>query len=95
MEIIKLPLKTKKCCVINCRNVPGRRHRFPKRNKDILMKWINVIKPQNYENLTINEIYSKFYICDEHFTPDCFITGTNRGLKATAIPSLNLPSKCT
>lgn len=48
-----VPIKPKRCCVTNCRNLPGPRHRFPKRDINIFKKSVNIIKPTNYDSLTV------------------------------------------
>ncbi|KAJ8972957.1 hypothetical protein NQ317_000791 [Molorchus minor] len=53
--------------------------------------WLNNIKPPNYENLTTLEIYNKYYVCEKHFSNDCIVAGTRRGLKRTAVPTLHIP----
>lgn len=85
-------LKPKKCCVSNCTKF-SRRHRFPKRNVDVFNKWLEIIKPPNYTVLNRDQIYNKYYVCEEHFDSECIVPGTKRGLKATAIPTINIPSK--
>lgn len=57
MEMVKIPIKRS----------------FPRKNKDIFIKFFNVVRLQLCEQLIIDEICSKFFICDEDFTSDCFI----------------------
>ena len=87
------PLRPKTCCVPNCSNKHGRRHRFPKSQPELFDKWLSIIKPKDYVNLTKEEIYKRCYVCDHHFAPECFVFGTRRGLTANVTPTLFLPSK--
>ncbi|KAJ8972523.1 hypothetical protein NQ317_003069, partial [Molorchus minor] len=62
-----------------------------KKEPEIFRMWLNNIKPPNYENLTTLEIYNKYYVCEKHFSNDCIVAGTRRGLKRTAVPTLHIP----
>lgn len=42
--------------------------------------------------MTVEEVYNKYVICEEHFTQDSIVPG-RRGPKRTAIPSLGIPGK--
>lgn len=68
-------------------------HRFPKNNEHLFRTWLESIKPANYENMTQQQIYDKYYVCEAHFSPNFIVQGTKRGLAAMAVPSLNLPEK--
>lgn len=87
----KTMVRYKKCCVSNCTNKFARRHTFPKRYMSTFKQWVDIIKPPLYETLTTDQIYKKYLVCDDHFSNDCFVPGTKRGLKVHAIPTINIP----
>lgn len=93
MEHYEPPKKVKKCCVPNCTN-KGVRHRFPRSNPVIFQKWLDIIKSLNYETLSMDQQYNRYYVCNNHFSDDCFVVGIQRGLKRKALPTLNIPGMC-
>lgn len=86
------PSRARYCCVPGCKNLHSKRHRFPKKEPEIFDAWVKRIKPAIYEILTMQEMYNKYVVCEEHFTEDCIVPGL-RGRKRTAVPSLNIPGK--
>lgn len=79
------------CCVRNCKNKGGRRHRFPKNQPDTFKAWLEMVKPRDYKTLSVESIYNRYYICDDHFSAERFVPGTRRGLKVYAVPTVNIP----
>lgn len=88
-----VPTKPMKCCVLNCTDIHSRRHRFPKNYPDVYKQWLQNVRPVNYENLSVKDVYNKYYVCDSHFTPECFVPGTRRGLRKDAVPTISVPGK--
>ncbi|KAJ8911189.1 hypothetical protein NQ315_006032 [Exocentrus adspersus] len=83
------PLKRKRpCCVAKCENRHSKRHRFPKNEPEIFKQWISNTQPVNHHELSQEQIYNKFYVCDNHFQQECFVPGTHRGLRRDAVPTL-------
>lgn len=68
-------------------------HRFPKNDEKLFQIWLQRIKPMNYQHMTPLQIYKKYYVCDAHFSSNCIVEGTKRGLITTAVPSVNLPDR--
>lgn len=90
---MSLKIRTlKRCCIPDCKDRTSKRHRFPNPNRypEYFCKWLDIIKPKNYEILPTKRIYDIYFVCDSHFEPDCLVTGV-RGLKTTAVPTLNMP----
>jgi hypothetical protein len=81
--------KSKRCCVLHCEDNISKRHRFPK-DKELFHKWISNINNPALYNLTIEQVYKSYYVCDRHFSADCLVPGTLRGLTKTAVPTLCL-----
>lgn len=83
-----------KCCVPECNDRESKRHRFPGYQKypKMFEKWLQRIKPHNFQLMSFEEMYSKFYVCESHFRPEDIIE-SRRGLKLTSIPSVNIPGK--
>ncbi|XP_023311289.1 uncharacterized protein LOC108911603 [Anoplophora glabripennis] len=92
MEEYIVPLKPKKCCVPNCLNRSSKRHRFPKSDIDLFKTWLQIIKPVDCDELTIEQIYNRCYVCEDHFSSECFVPGTRRGLTRNAVPTLLIPA---
>ncbi|XP_044748618.1 uncharacterized protein LOC123309524 [Coccinella septempunctata] len=46
----------------------SQRHRFPKANPSIFKTWLEVINPQNWPELSDEQIYNRYYVCHPHFT---------------------------
>lgn len=82
----------RKCCVQNCTNKNSKRHRFPKNNREVFNIWVGLLKPPNYETLSVEEINKRYVVCEEHFDPKCIIHSRS-GLKLNAVPTLNVPGK--
>ncbi|VEN44990.1 unnamed protein product, partial [Callosobruchus maculatus] len=70
----------KKCCVPGCIESRGQRDRLPKPIEELFDLWLERIKPHNYEQLSREQIYNRFYVCNQHFTPNCFLPGSRKGL---------------
>lgn len=81
------------CCVTGCENRHSKRHRFPKNDPEIFTLWVERIQPRNFKVMSVDEIYSKYYVCEEHFLLSDIVPGTKRGLKRTAVPAVNIPGK--
>ncbi|KAG5896664.1 hypothetical protein JTB14_021307 [Gonioctena quinquepunctata] len=88
---MEMMTRRRKCCVEQCHNKFGRRHRFPKTNPEAFKAWVERIKPRNHEILSEEQIYNTFVICEEHFSPEYFVPGSRRGLSYHAVPTLKIP----
>lgn len=80
------------CCVRGCIERYSILYRFPKDYPEIFEMWTEIIKPVNYELMSPEEIYKKYYVCEKHFSKDCWVQGTKRLIR-TAIPSLLIQRK--
>ncbi|XP_045473667.1 uncharacterized protein LOC123680055 [Harmonia axyridis] len=83
--------KMKKCCVRGCTDEISVRHRFPKRNLDIFEKWLQIIQPKNWQELSRERIYDRYYVCHSHFKENYHLPGSQRGLTCHAIPTIGIP----
>ncbi|XP_045471803.1 uncharacterized protein LOC123678701 [Harmonia axyridis] len=80
-----------KCCVEGCEDVVSMRHRFPKSNPTFFKIWIDNIKPKNWETLSVQQIYNRYYVCHAHFEKCYHLVGSLRGLTVHAVPTLGVP----
>lgn len=53
--------------------------------------WLEMVKTRNSKTLSVERIYNRYYVCDDHFSLKCFALGTRRGLKIYVIPTVNIP----
>jgi len=58
-------------------------------NNSLLRKWIQIIGPGQFGDISIDVIHYKKYICSFHFEDKCYSPGT-KVLNCNAVPSLNL-----
>jgi len=75
-----------KCVVQGCSARNASLHSFPDQSTDAVRRkaWITFV--QSRRDGWTGPTSSKTYICDEHFTPACFI---NNHLTRTAVPSIH------
>ncbi|XP_030758212.1 THAP domain-containing protein 1-like [Sitophilus oryzae] len=85
-------MSAKKCSVPGCINGKPKRHRFPKSDPAIFRQWLVKIDSAKLFSMDNETIYRLCRVCDKHFTRDCIVEGTKRGLKRTAVPTLYLPA---
>ncbi|XP_044755114.1 uncharacterized protein LOC123314066 [Coccinella septempunctata] len=83
--------KMNNCCVPGCMDRVSQRHRFPKANPTIFTTWLEVINPQNWQELSDEQIYNRYYVCHAHFTKNCHFPGSKRGLTIDAVPTIDVP----
>jgi hypothetical protein len=81
--------KTKKCCVPGCTDNISTRHRFPK-DPELFQEWKNNVNNPALKDLSVTKVYNLYYICNRHFSKNCLVVGTKRGLTRTAVPTLHL-----
>ncbi|XP_044746884.1 uncharacterized protein LOC123308334 [Coccinella septempunctata] len=83
--------KINNCCVPGCMDRVSQRHRFPKANPTLFKTWLEVIKPQNWQELSDEQIYNRYYVCHVHFTKNYHLPGSKRGLTIDAVPTIDVP----
>lgn len=89
----KRPSK-KKCCVPGCTDKDSSRFRFPnKKEMDKVALWLEAINCPRLFNFSFDKLYINCVVCAQHFPEDQLLHGTRRGVKTTAVPSLNLPPR--
>ncbi|XP_044745284.1 uncharacterized protein LOC123307131 [Coccinella septempunctata] len=81
----------KNCCVPGCMDRVSQRHRFPKANRTIFKTWLKVINPQNWKELSDEQIYNRYYVCHAHFSKNYHLPGSKRGLTIDAVPTIGVP----
>ena len=65
-------------------------HRFPK-DEGILKEWIRCCGREDLDQIDMEQLQQNYYICSDHFIAKDY-KGKNRVyLRATAVPSQNLP----
>uniref|UniRef100_A0A1Y1KN14 THAP-type domain-containing protein n=1 Tax=Photinus pyralis TaxID=7054 RepID=A0A1Y1KN14_PHOPY len=79
----------KKCCVPQCNNKWGKKHRFPVKNAELCKLWKDKISNPALASLSDEAIYKSYRVCDVHFREDVK-TGGKRGLLPFAYPTLFL-----
>lgn len=79
-------------CVVNgCKSRNGvSKHRFPKNDIPRFILWIQRAGNTKLLNMTHEQIYKTYLVCDLHFEKDCHSPGTKL-LNRNAIPTLCLP----
>ncbi|CAH1725029.1 unnamed protein product [Aphis gossypii] len=89
--IIIMP--SKQCVVVDCdtsyRDTITLRHRFP-RDEPTFNIWVERSGNPHLLNLSIDDVYKSFIMCDKHFASSCKSPGCKKLIK-TAVPTLNLP----
>ncbi|XP_050311009.1 uncharacterized protein LOC126746710 [Anthonomus grandis grandis] len=88
---MRMEKQQKPCCVPGCKDFLSKTHRFPKNNLPVFRAWIRAVKPKNWDILTLDQVYNRYLVCDVHFAKKDCMPGFQRGLKANAVPMLNLP----
>lgn len=79
-----------KCCVPECNNRSGTRHRFPVYEENVFKIWVERIAHPIFSQLDDYGIYNSYVVCNNHFSQDCASPGTKR-LKHYSLPTLYLP----
>ncbi|KAK5650546.1 hypothetical protein RI129_001575 [Pyrocoelia pectoralis] len=82
-----------KCCVPRCFDRISKRHRFPKNDNLLMQKWVENINQPRLSSLQPEVIYNTCFVCDRHFAPEFLVSGTRRGLRRDAVPTLYLSGK--
>lgn len=81
-----------KCCILDCKDVCSRRHRFPNPRNDFerYNKWIELIGNSALATIDPQTVYANKRICRRHFVKEYISPGYNR-LHRNALPTLFLP----
>ncbi|VVC32858.1 Zinc finger, C2CH-type [Cinara cedri] len=79
------------CVVYGCKSGKGiTKHRFPKNDLERFVIWVERACNSKLINLTIDQIYNSYLMCDLHFDENCHSPGTKL-LNRNALPTLFLP----
>lgn len=83
----------RKCAVNGCysrKSVP--KHKFPRNDPLRFQIWINSTGNPKLLNMSRQNIYKSYVMCDVHFESSCHVVNTKK-LNVESIPTLFLP-KC-
>lgn len=90
MMLSNTNFRARKCAVFNCDDLVSPSYRFPINDESTFNVWVKVINHPRFSTLTPREIYKSYYVCHKHFAEDVLVSGTKRGLKLGAVPTLHL-----
>ena len=75
----------KKCCVPDCKDIKSKRHRFPKGLPKLFDLWLKNIGNDRLNDLSKENIYKSYKICERHFEERFIVSGTRKGLIICAV----------
>lgn len=81
------------CSVIACKDDISVRHRLPLNNTDVFDLWVEKLNHPRFKDLTPEQIYKSYYVCDRHFTEDVRVHGAKTDIQYGCVPTLYLSGK--